>query len=54
MTLFKDLFLQMQKLSYDKLDANNPFDIHVNGIINDYSKIVTLNDLFTKRNDAVL
>ena len=50
----------MQKLSYDKLDPNNPLDIklqgeaEVNGIINDYSKTGTLNDEFTKWNNAVL
>ena len=43
----------MQKLSYDKLDANNQFDIQlqgqaeVDGIINDYSKTSTLNNVYS-------
>ena len=59
-TAFKEIFMQMHTLSYNKTDENNSFEIQnegnmeVQGIINDYKQTGTLNDTFLKWSNAFL
>ena len=59
-TAFKEIFMQMHTLSYNKTDENNSFEIQnegnieVQGIINDYKQTHFLNNTFWKWSDAFL